>query len=41
MVGCLDVGFWLGGRLILVQWTLDLGLVDFGFWFYGRWILTG
>ena len=26
----MDVGFWLVGRLSLVEWTLNFGCVDFG-----------
>ena len=29
--GCVDVGFWLFGRWILVVWTLDFDYVDVGF----------
>ena len=33
--GCLDVGFWLCGRWILVLWALDYGYMDVGFWLGG------
>ena len=38
--GCVDVGFWLFGRWILVVGTLDFGCGDVGFWLCGRWILV-
>ena len=38
--GCLDVGFWLWGRWILVVRTLDFGCDVVGFWLWGRWILV-
>ena len=38
--GCVDVGFWLFGRWILVVGTLDFGCGDVGFWLWGRWILV-
>ena len=37
---CVDVGFWLFGRWILVVGTLDFGCGDVVFWLWGRWILV-
>ena len=28
---CIDVGFWLKGCWIWVDWTLDIGCMDVGF----------
>ena len=38
--GCVDVGFWLFRRWILVVGTLDFGCGVVGFWLCGRWILV-
>ena len=35
--GCVDVGFWMFGRWILVGWTLDFGLC--GHWIFVIWTL--
>ena len=36
---CLDVGFWLYGRWILIGWMLDFGCLGVGFWLCGDWTL--
>ena len=37
--GCLNVGFWLCGRCILVVKTLDVGCVDVAFGWVDVWTL--
>ena len=33
--GCMDVGFWMCRRRVLVMWTLDFGCMDVEFWLVG------